>query len=552
MIGTLSFVLLAATAATPCENLKSLSLPGTSITISELVPEQQQSGRGGPGERGRGATAAGRGAPPVVDAERGGIGARGPVPDPSLGGRGPGFPARGGERGIDGARGGGRGAAESKTVPAHCRVVAVLRPTADSEINMELWLPPANRWNGKFQMAGNGGWGGSLQGLESAMPEALRLGYATAATDTGHRGGGEFALGHPERVIDFAYRAVHEVAIKSKVLIHNFYDQAPRLSYFNSCSGGGRQALMEAQRYPEDFDGIIAGDPANPQIALHASTVDRAVDTIKDPAGFIPREKVVNVLAPAVMKACDAADGVKDNLVSNPMACKFDPTVLLCKSGDRANCLTAKQVETAKRNYAPTKTSNGELVFPGMSFGMEGAGSIMTGAAAPQPLSLDTFRFLGHQDRQWDWRNFNLDADLELARKNAGFIDAGADLTAFKARGGKLLMYHGWADSLIAPESSVNYRANVLETMGPDQDSWLRLFMVPGMGHCTGGQGPTEADWLGALEKWREKGTAPDAIIGAGTLKGQPITRPLCPYPQVPFYKGKGNVNNAENFVCKK
>ncbi len=562
MLGTLTFVLLTAPAPTPCENLKSISLPNTAITISEFVPEQQQQpGRGGRGDRGRGAPGAGsetrgqapgagRGAPPVVDAERGGfglgglggLGGRGAGPDPSLGGRGPGLPARGG----------GRGAAGSNTVPVHCRVVAVLRPSTDSEINMELWLPSANRWNGKFQMFGNGGWGGSIQGLEGAMPEALRLGYATAATDTGHRGGGEFALGHPERVIDFAYRAVHEVTVQSKVLIQNFYDQRPRLSYFNSCSGGGRQALMEAQRYPEDFDGIIAGDPANPQIALHASTVARAVDTFKDSEGFIPREKIVNVLAPAVMKACDAADGVKDNLISNPMACKFDPAVLLCKSGDRPNCLTAKQVETAKRNYAPTKTSKGELVFPGMSFGMEGAQSIMTGGTAPQALPLDTFRYLGHQDRQWDWRNFNIDTDLDLARKNAGFIDAGSDLTAFKAHGGKLLMYHGWADPLIAPESSVIYRANVLATMGSDQDSWLRLFMVPGMGHCTGGQGPTEADWLGPLEKWREKGTAPDSILGAGTLKGQPITRPLCPYPQVPTYKGKGNVNNAENFVCKK
>jgi len=156
---------------------------------------------------------------------------------------------------------------------------------------MELWLPPSDKWNGKFQMAGNGGWGGSIQGLESAMPEALRLGYATAGTDTGHRGGGEFALGHPERVIDFAYRAVHEVAVQSKVLVRNFYDQPPRLSYFNSCSGGGRQALMEAQRYPEDFDAIIAGAPANPQIALHAGTVARTSDILKDPPGIHSERK---------------------------------------------------------------------------------------------------------------------------------------------------------------------------------------------------------------------------------------------------------------------
>ena len=554
MLSALTVVALIAAAAMPCENLKSISLQNTAITISEFVPERQvQPGERGRGQAGRGGETRGqpggpgRGAPPGVDVERG-FGAGGP------GGRG--GPAPGaldrpvGQPGLDGAR--SRGAPVPAIIPAHCRVVAVLRPSADSQINMELWLPPSDKWNGKFQMAGNGGWGGSIQGLESAMPEALRLGYATAGTDTGHRGGGEFALGHPERVIDFAYRAVHEVAVQSKVLVRNFYDQPPRLSYFNSCSGGGRQALMEAQRYPEDFDAIIAGAPANPQIALHAGTVARTSDILKDPQGFIPREKIVNVLGRAVMRACDAHDGVKDNLISNPMSCKFDPAVLLCKKGDRPDCLTAQQVATAKRYYAPTTTSKGERVFPGMSFGGEGAAQGMSGRTAPDALPLDTFRYIGHQDRNWDWRTFDIDSDLNLARKNAGFIDAGADLSAFKARGGKLLMYHGWSDPLIAPESSVIYRESVITAMGPNQDNWFRLFMVPGMGHCNGGNGPTNANWLATLELWREKATAPDSIIASGNLNGNPITRPLCPYPQLATYKGKGDVNKAENFVCKK
>jgi feruloyl esterase len=384
------------------------------------------------------------------------------------------------------------------------------------------------------------------------MPGALRLGYATAGHDTGHRGGGSFALGHPEKVIDFAYRAVHEATVQSKALIKVFYDQGPRLSYFNGCSGGGRQALMEAQRYPEDFDGILAGAPANPHIALHAGDMARMSDMFKDPEGFIPPEKQRDVLGRAVMNACDALDGLKDNLISNPMACKFDPSVLLCKSGDRPNCLTAKQVETAKRNYVPTKTSNGALVFPGMSFGVEGRPSQMTGGTAPGALQLDTFRYLAHQDRNWDWRNFNIDTDPELARQNAGFIDAlDPNLEAFKRRGGKLLMYHGWGDPAIAPESSVLYYSSVLQTMGPGQDSWLRLFMVPGMGHCERGDGPTTVDWIGALDTWRETGKPLEFIPGAGSIGGVPITRPLCPYPQLAVFTGKGDVRNASSFVCK-
>jgi len=534
-----------------CDSLKSIPLSNTTITISEFVPERQAQ----PGDRGgRGPGERGRGGPAPSQETRGSLngpapgpppGVRGPVP----GSRGPGPVGPGAPRGLDSR---GRGSAGPVVIPEHCRVVAVLRPSPDSQINMELWLPPANHWNGKFQMTGNGGWGGSIQGLESAMPEALRAGYATAGTDTGHRGGGEFALGHPERVVDFAYRAVHEVAIQSKTLLKAFYDQSARYSYFNSCSGGGRQALMEAQRYPEDFDAIIAGAPANPQISLHAGNVARSVDILRDPEGFVPREKIVNVLAPAIMRACDAVDGVKDNLISNPMACKFDPSVMQCKSGDRPNCLTPRQVATVKRNYAAARTSKGELVFPGTSYGTGGAPSAMTGGSAPSDLPLDTFRYLGHQDRNWDWRKFDLDVDLALARKNAGFIDAGADLTAFKARGGRLLMYHGWADPLIEPEGSVVYYESVLAATGPGQDNWIRLFMVPGMGHCTGGNGPTNADWIGAMEKWREAGAAPDSILASGSLSGRPVARPLCRYPQLATYKGKGDVYRAESFVCKK
>jgi feruloyl esterase len=430
-------------------------------------------------------------------------------------------------------------------------VVAVLRPSADSAINLEVWLPPATEWNGKFQMVGNGGWGGSIQGLEGAMPEALRRGYATAGHDTGHRGGGEFALGHPEKVIDFAYRAVHEATVQSKALVNAFYERGPRFSYFNGCSLGGRQAVMEAQRYPDDFDGILAGAPANPHIALHAAGMARVVEVLRDPESGVPQPKQT-LVARAIMNACDGLDGVKDNIISDPMACRFDPAMLRCKAGDQNDCLTAKQVETVRRNYAPVTTSLGAVVFPGKSFG--GGRGIPTGEnRPPEPLILDTFRYLAHQDRNWDWRRFDIDTDPDLARKNAGFVDAvNFDLSLFKQRGGKLLMYHGWSDPLIAPESSVNYHASVLQEMGSDQGSWLRLFMVPGMGHCSGGTGATGADWVSTLEQWRERGEAPDAIRASGmSAAGATMTRPLCPHPQRATYRGKGDVNKAENFVCK-
>jgi feruloyl esterase len=427
----------------------------------------------------------------------------------------------------------------------------VLKPSSDSFINMELWLPTAAQWNGKFQAVGNGGWAGSIQGLTNGMPAALRAGYATAGNDTGHEGGnGTFALGHPEKLVDFAYRAMHEMTVQSKALVKAFYDQGPRLSYYNGCSTGGRQGLMAAQRYPEDFDAILAGAPANEHTYLHGGDIARMTDIYKDPEGFIPQAKQT-VLADAVMKACDALDGVKDNLITNPGSCKFDPAVLQCKSGDAPDCLTAKQVATAKRLYQDAKTSKGELIFPGYPPGGETAYTIMRGGTTPGVLQLDTYK-LAHNDANWDWKTFNLETDPALAKKTIGFIDsADPDLSKFKAHGGKLILYHGWADPAIQAGHTVVYYNSVLSKMGKNQDNWMRLFMVPGMGHCGGGAGPNQINWMAALETWREKGEAPASIIGTGTNSGAPMTRPLCPYPQVATYKGSGDVNDAANFTCK-
>jgi feruloyl esterase len=525
MITTL--FIAATLAATPCEGLKAISLPNTTITTAEFVQE----------------------------------GVFTPVPAP----RAPGAPPPAAPRGERG------GTPPAPIIaPARCRVVAVLKPSADSLINMELWLPPADKWNGKFQAVGNGGWAGYIQGLGAqpgqtpAMVSALRLGYATAGNDTGHQeANGQFTLGHPEKVIDFAYRAMHEMTVHSKTLIKSFYDQSPRLSYYNGCSTGGRQGLMAAQRYPEDFDGIIAGAPANDHLYLHAADMVRMVAIFKDPAGLVPKAKQ-EMLAKAAMNACDAQDGVKDSLITNPMSCKFDPAVLQCKAGDAADCLTTKQVATVKQIYASVKNSKGELIFPGYAYGGEAAYNYMRGITGPpgetdintnpvpNDLQLGTFRYLAHQDANWDWKTFNIDTDLALARKMGGDIDAvSTDMSAFKNRGGKLLLFHGWADPAIQPEHSVNYFNSVLGKMGKNQDNWMRLFMVPGMGHCSGGAGPNQLDWVGTLETWREKGQAPDSIIGKGKIGETPMARPVCPHPQVASYKGSGDIHDAVNFVCK-
>jgi len=444
----------------------------------------------------------------------------------------------------------GRGA-QGAPLPAHCRVAVTLKPTADSQIEMELWMPAEN-WNGKFLAVGNGGWAGNIQ--TDAIATGLRRRYATASNDTGHKGGSaSFAAGHPEKVIDFGYRSMHEMAVQSKTLVQAFYKRGPQLSYYQGCSTGGRQGMMEAQRYPEDFDAIIAGAPVYNQVHLNVSQVSLQVGMLKDPSKLVPAAKVT-LFANAVVAACDANDGVKDNIVSEPRSCKFDPSVLLCKDGDAADCLTRAQVENAKSAYLPVKTSKGEAVYPGHSAGFESGWRIPTAGQALNPLFGDMPRFVGRQDANWDVMTFDLDTDLALAMKNGGVVEANdPDLAKFKARGGKLLLYHGWADPGPAPENTINYFEAVKGKLGAKQDDWMRLFLLPGVGHCGGGVGPDQADFLGAIESWRESGKAPEQIIatrGAGRGGQTPMSRPLCPFPQVARYSGSGSTDDAANFRC--
>ncbi|HTR47486.1 MAG TPA: tannase/feruloyl esterase family alpha/beta hydrolase [Verrucomicrobiae bacterium] len=438
-----------------------------------------------------------------------------------------------------------------------CRVVAVSTPTDDSRINFEVWLPAAPRWNGKFEAVGNGGFIGQI--TYTALAAAINRGYATASTDTGHAGGNDesWALGHPEKLVDWSYRAVHEMTVDSKLIIQAYYGKPAKLAYWNGCSTGGKQGLTEAQRYPTDYDGIVAGAPANYITHLQAGSIYESWVALKDgmnSPGYIPPAKYA-VIHKAALDACDAKDGVLDGVIADPRRCKFDPKSIQCPGADGPGCLTAPQVKTAQLLYAGAKYHDGKPVFPGFEIGSEpGWGGMAQG---PDPISIGDgfFRYMVFGDPKWDFRTLDVDRDTRTAdQKLASVVNAiDPNLKLFEDHGGKMIMYHGWSDQAIAPGNSVNYYSSVVAAMGGAQKTqeFLRLFMVPGMQHCQGGPGPNVFDVLTSLEQWRENRTAPEKIVATHiTSNAVDNTRPLCPYPQVAIYKGSGNTTDAVNFVC--
>jgi feruloyl esterase len=449
----------------------------------------------------------------------------------------------------------GRGALPAfASLPAFCRVAATLTPTGDSDIRIEVWLP-AEGWNGKFLGVGNGGWAGSIS--YPALADAVRRGYAAASTDTGHTGDGadaSFALGHPERLVDFGYRAVHEMTVAAKAFVAAFYERAPRYSYWSGCSTGGKQGLTEAQRYPGDYDGIVAGAPANNWTRLMIGLLWYGRATLTDPAGFIPQEKL-SLLNRAALAACDAADGVTDGVIENPAACRFDPQVLACKGEGGLDCLTPPQVEAARRIYrGASNPRTGETLFPGLPPGTEPAWGAVAGGPAPFPIPDSHFKYVVFANAAWDFRTLDFDRDVTRAEQadNGTLTAVNPDLSAFVARGGRLLLYHGWNDQLITAHNSVNYFERVRATLGPSRtEPAVRLFMAPGMAHCAGGPGPNQADWLGALERWVERGEAPARIVASLLANGRvQRTRPLCAYPHVARYDGTGSTDDEANFAC--
>jgi len=523
-------VVTIAGAQGGCESLASLALPHTSITSAAVVPEAAMTGgrAGGP--------------PPIV-------------------------------------------------APARCVVKAVTRPSSDSEIKFEVWMPVAG-WNGKYQQMGNGGWAGSIP--TASMAAALMRGYATAGTDDGHSGGlwADWAIGHPEKLVDFGYRAVHETSVHAKAIVAAFYKRDPSKNYFFGCSDGGREALMEAQRFPDDFHGIIAGAPANNWTGLMtmALTIERALDEASLPASKLP------AIQAAALNACDNLDNIKDGLIEDPRTCKFDPAVLTCKGAETDQCLTPPQVITLRTIYqGPRHPRTGVQIAPGFVPGTEAVSGgwvpwilpAPPGGQSPVATSLIAGfgnSFYGQavaEDPKWDFRKWNFESDFAYAvEKTAGILNSmSPDLRSFRAAGGKLLQYHGWGDAAIPAPSSIEYYDRVRTFMAkyPDGrspspaaiDQFYRLFMVPGMGHCSGGIGantfgnggrsaasPTadpDRDILAALDRWVERNVAPDRIIASGAQTAdasKPMTRPLCPYPQIAKYTGTGDPYVAESFTC--
>jgi Tannase and feruloyl esterase len=449
--------------------------------------------------------------------------------------------------------GGTQNASRFSDLPAFCRVAATVNPTADSDIKIEVWMP-ASGWNGKFEAVGNGGWAGTIG--YPAMAQALARGYATTSTDTGHSTpGASFAFGHPEKLVDYAYRSEHEMTVKAKSIINTFYGNAPMRSYFNGCSTGGRQALTEASRFPDDFDGIIAGAAANPKTRLDTWRIWMGLETLKDPAARIPQEKYP-AIHQAVLAACDGLDGLKDGLIDDPTRCHFDAHVLACKDADGPGCLTANQVRSVNTILGPAKSPlSGAVIFPSYQPGTELQWGRLIGGPDPYDTALDQFRMV-FNDPKWDWRTFDVDRDLAKAEQSLRGLLTAIDpqsISAFIGRGGKLLTYHGWSDQDIAPLASVNFYKSVTSAVGEAKaSSSLRLFMVPGMGHCGGGEGPNTFDMMVPLEQWVEQGQAPARVVASHSTNGTvDRTRPLCAYPQVARYTGTGSTDEAANFTCR-
>jgi feruloyl esterase len=456
-------------------------------------------------------------------------------------------------------------------VAAHCRVTGVLSP----EIAFEVSLPA--KWNGRFYMIGNGGHAGeSLNdaGRASQRNAALNLGFAFAQTNTGHDArkepGASFVLSNPQKAIDYAYRAVHLTATTAKDITKDYYGKPVSRAYWNSCSNGGRQGLIEAQRFPEDFDGIVANAPWVDQTGFTIGAMWNQKALTEAP---VTPAKLA-LLADNVMAKCDAIDGLKDGLIDDPRKCSFNPArdVPACPAGtDRADCLTAAQATAIARVYSGP-ASNGKPFFPGYALGSEavmaglfggGTGSgWMNVIVAAQPdgkpadfnLAENTMRFLVHTPPQpdYDYKTFNFDRDIRLLDNWSKQADAkNPDLSQFRKRGGKLLMTYGWADSILQPMMGVSYYEQAVAKNGRDTPGFFRLFMVPGMAHCGGGIGPDRHDAMTAMINWVEKGKAPDSMLASRVVNNQVVrTRPLCPYPQVARYSGKGSIDDAANFRC--
>ena len=436
--------------------------------------------------------------------------------------------------------------------PAFCRVAVTSRPTSDSDIEIEVWMP-ATGWNGKFLAVGNGGWAGTI--AYPALAGAIAQGYAAASTDTGHSTpGASFAVGHPEKLVDYAHRSLHEMAVHAKSIVSAFYGEKVKASIWNGCSTGGNQGLTLASMYPNDFDAIVAGAPPDVRSRVHAVRLVLHRFAHRTATSHIPPEKYPAIHS-AVLAACDLNDGVKDGVIEHPPSCKFDPGVLQCKGADGAGCLTSEQVETARALYANVKDpKTGQVLYTPL---LQPGSELLWGTlAGPQPFSnaVETYRYLVAKDASWNPSQFDPAIDVEKMDAEAAVLNtAGHNLKPFFARGGKLLLYHGWSDQQNPASTSVSYFERVVRAVGKGTvGKSIQLYMVPGMHHCQGGVGTDTFDKMAVIEEWMATGTAPAQIIASHATDGKiDRTRPLCPYPQVAVYKGSGSTDEAANFSCR-
>jgi feruloyl esterase len=493
----------APAAAGDCAALKSLALPDTTITLVESV-------------------SAGDFTPPTAVSV-------GPPPEPPRDGAAPPPPAA---------------PKPLENLPAFCRVAGTVPPA----IEFEVWMPAAG-WNGRLHGVGLGGYLGAVNYMDLAG--ALRKGYATASTDAGHKSAGNdtrWGIGNAQAIVDLGHRAHHEMTVRAKSIIEEFYGEGPRYSYFTGCSSGGWQALTEAQRYPDDYDGVVAGGPALNVVHLHAGSIWNVFQT------RAIRPESFALLHERVTSACDMDDGVADGLVQNPQACAFDVASVQCTGADTSKCLTEGEVRAFRNVYAGARNSSGEPVYPGWPLTSEGGFAFWTNPVALTFVS-GTFRDLTYQgDKNWDVEKFDFDLDVQKADAAVGvhLNSNDPDLRSFAKSKGRIILYHGWDDALVPATATIDYYERAAAASGgmAQTREFARLFVGPGVGHCAAlpGPGPHSFDALAALENWVENGVAPDRIIASNPKTG--MKRPLCPYPQVARYGGKGDDNDPANFAC--
>lgn len=453
---------------------------------------------------------------------------------------------------------------DTYTTAPFCRVAG----TIAGSIGFEVWLPPRDAWNSRLQAVGGGGLAGVIS--YSAMNAAIAKGYATASTDTGHKVGPHDWMLDEERVTDYGYRAVHETTLKAKAILAAYYGKPQKYAYFNGCSTGGRQGLMEAQRFPEDYNGVVVGAPVNHFVGAHTGQMWAAHAVKKDPATALTRDDFA-LINKAVLETCDALDGVRDGVLEDPTRCDFDPKQLLCASRGAKNCLSEPQTAALAKLYrGPIDPHTGKQIYPGLTRGSEtpfvplhGWETLLGGAGADNTLRIagPYFGMMVYRDPTWDWKSFTFDASVALSTERTGTVlnAIDPDLSDFAARGGKIVQHHGWGDPLLTPGNSVNYFNSIVDFLKPNHGNdalaeaqrFIRLFMVPGVGHCSGGPGTDTFDAQSALEAWVETGVAPEKLIASHKDNGAVTrTRPLCPYPKIAKYSGSGSTDDAANFSC--